>query len=283
MSVLLTSSYVLSETLEAPAWHTRIGWNTIARKDGAAITASSTDSGSYAEAPVTDQTFEWWQPTSLPATWEVDAGEAVDVDYVGIAAHELATCECAVKVQHSDDGSAWSDVPGAERAPGTDGPLMMLFDEVSARYWRIRITGTAEPRIGVIYIGKALAMQRPVQWNGHTPGVMNRVVTKRPAMSDRGQYLGTTIIREGFEVSYEANNLDEDWVRETFDDFAKAAIRCGYFIAWRPTQFPKEVLFGWTENPIVPTNTQGGRTRRMGVSWSMRAHGGYESGIVPWG
>lgn len=293
--IILTPSYLLTETIDdVPSWHTRILYDTIARSDDSVVSASTTAVGSFASAPANDQTYEWWQAQGLPATWSVDAGSSVTVNAVGIAAHDLADVGASVKVQYSTDNVSWTDVDGSETLPADNSPIMILFDNIIARYWRLRFDGVGDaPKICVIYIGRAMAMQRPIVWNGHTPGTLNPSIVKRPSMSERGQRIGTTLIREGYSASFEVNNLRELWVRNVFKSFMVSAWRYGYFIAWRPIDFPKEILYGWTDSAIAPTNSGAGTLprngatetdgRRMSVSWSIQAHGGYESGILPWG
>jgi len=280
--IVITDDYMLDPDIEAPVWHTRILSDNIAR-DGSVSASSNDDTEGHINAPASDQTFEWWRPNSMPAWWAVDAGSSADVDCVGIAVHDMQENDVAVKVQYSSDGNSWNDVEGAEAIPETESPVMILFKAQSARYWRLYFTGGSPPRIGVVYIGKAIAMPRPVQWMGHAPGTLNANTIKRANQSERGQRLGATVIRIGFEAAFTVSNLDEDWIRDYFATFMRQARRYGYFIAWRPTQFPREVLYGWTDDDIVPENAQGGTTRLMSVSWDMMAHGSYDEQIYPWG
>lgn len=291
MTTVMTAGYISEATV--PIWHTRLLYDQIARLDAASINVSGTASGAFPEAPVTDQTWEWWEPDVLPGWWEVDAGSNISCNAIGIAAHDLGTQGAQVIIQYSTNGVDYTQI--TTHSPSDDAPILFLFAAVSARYWRVRIASgaTAPPKMCVIYIGTDLAMQRPVKWNGHTPGVLNPRITKRPSMSERGQRLGTTLIREGFEASFTVENLRELWVRDRFLDFMRSAWRYGYFVSWRPADFPDEVLFGWTEDAIAPANAGSGDLprdgatlddgRRMNVDWSLRAHGGYVSGIVPWG
>lgn len=286
MSILLTQSYVLYAQAEPdvpPARFTRIGYQSIARRGTVTASGNNDDEG-FIDAPRSDLTYEWWRADALPAWWAVDAGEAVTVDYAGVAVHNLSTVSASVKVQHSDDGSAWTDVPGAETIPGTDAPLMILFEPITARYWRLRFAGSGDaPRVGVIYIGKVLAMQRPVKWRDHSPGTLSRRTTVRGSQSDGGQRLGTSVVRQGYQADYDVSNMTETWYRDQFDPFVQHARRIGYFISWRPVERPGEVLFGWTDDDIEPFNEVGGKVdRRMGVQWGMRAHGGYEVDRTPW-
>ena len=88
--------FVLTEPEAAatPLTNARIGYRNYARSDlisAANITVSSEDEKGPRDAPLEPDTAEYWQPTSLPATWRLDLGRLVEVDYVGIAAHTLGT------------------------------------------------------------------------------------------------------------------------------------------------------------------------------------------------
>jgi len=136
-------------------------------------------------------------------------------------------------------------------------------------------------------------MIRPLVWQGHQPTRFNATIETRATQSERGQFLGTSIVREGFQANYEVRNLPELWVRDVMQEFLWSAWRYAYFVAHRPIDFPDEVDFVKTSTPIVPENATGGATprgsatkvsgRRMDVSWSGRAIGGHISGIFPWG
>jgi hypothetical protein len=189
-----------------------------------------------------------------------------------MAAHELGSATATIKIQY-DDGGGWTDIPDAVISPADDSPIMIIFGDITCNAIRVIGTdGTFMPRMSIIHFGNILEMQRPAKWMGHTPAILNRNFEKRPNVSERGQRLGASLIREGITTAFDFANLDEHWVRSTFDLFMRNCMRYGYFIAWRPDQFPDEVLFGWTDKPIVPSNTQGGINRRMSVSWGMECH-----------
>ncbi len=288
MTVILSDGYLDNGLDGVEPWKSRILYDQIARRDDASISASSTDSDeAYVDAPVSDQTWEWWRATSQPATWTVTTGSSVTVSAVGIAAHDIGSQGATVEVQQN--GSTI-----ISHTPSDDAPLIFLFEPVDDTEFSIRLDGgDSPPRIGVCYIGKALSMVRPVQWSGHTPSRFNVNLTKRASTSERGQRLGTSIIREGFSAEYNVENLPEEWVREYFEPFARSAWRYGYFVAWRPVDFPEDADFSWSDDPIVPENSgpglpprKGGDAssgRRMSVSWSARVYGGHVTGIPPWG
>lgn len=219
----------------------------------AAVTASSSTSGFPSSSVYNPATFERWRPGQLPATLEIDAGEPVDCDYVGIVAHTLGDEECSLIIEKSDDGDAWQEIESAEF--NSNEAFLLLFERTTARYWRLRIDGeSGTPQIGVVYVGEALAMQRPI-YGGHTPGKLNRTTTFQNNKSENGQFLGRSIVRKGYSESLSWGNLTAAWYRENFDPFVEAARTTPFFVAWRPGKFPDEVLYAWTSDDIAPNNS----------------------------
>lgn len=272
MAVYMTPGYIAATT--QPLHHARIGWQNLAR--GAVITANGTAAGSNLYAPANDQTWEWWQGTlaPIPGFWAATFATPTTINYLAVAAHEGGSAQATFVIDY-DAGAGWVEIPGSEFSPADDSPVMVLFENIVCDAIRIRGTGVPPlffPRVCVIHFGKILEMPRPARWIGHVPGVLNRQFEARPNISERGQRLGNSLIREGLSAAFEFANLDEHWVRATFDLFMRNCMRYGYFIAWRPNQFPDEVLYGWTDQPFPPVNAHGGINRRMSVSWQMKCH-----------
>ena len=246
-----------------PLTHARIGYDTITR-DGL-LQASGEQTGFEADAAANPLTYEAWKPNVVPATWRIDASSAVSVDYLAIAAHTLGTSGCTVKPQYSDDDAVWNDVTGiTAHSPTDDSPIMFLFAASSHRYWRLNITaGSSTPSIGVIYIGAALAMTRPL-YGGHAPLDLSRNTVIRPQRSERGQFLGRSKIRSGYSTSFSWTNLDPTFYRDEFDLFVEEARCFPFFIAWRPSTFIDSVGYVWSTGDIRPTN--------MGVAGLMQVN-----------
>ena len=235
-----------------PLTHARIAHATITRTG--TLSASGEQAGFEADAALNPLTYEFWRPDALPATWRIDAGAAVSVDYIGIAAHTLGTDGASVKPQWSDNDSAWNDITGiSAHAPAKDGPVLFLFASESHRYWRIEVTGTTVPSIGVVFIGVALAMPRPI-YGGHSPLDLSRTTVIRPLTSERGQFLGRSIVRSGFHADYSWQNLTPAFYRSEFDLFVEDALRFPYFLAWRPSTFTESVGYVWSGQNISPSN-----------------------------
>lgn len=240
MSVHISNSLVIGAfPVEFPLTHTRIGWRNIVFSGD--ITATTPAPESSEMALKNAFTHERYKPGSIPANISIDAGSAEDVDYLGIASHNLSDTGNTVRFQYSFDASNWVTID--EFIAPDNSTIMRLTQKISARYWRIRIVGgSGLPSIGVIYIGRALAMMRPI-YTGHQPITLNRTVRVRPQQSDTGQFLGSNIVRQGLRSTLEFKHLKPDWYRQNFDPFVTHAYRLPFFVAWRPQDYPSEVAF----------------------------------------
>jgi hypothetical protein len=268
--IIYTNAFLLSEAAtQQPLSNARIGYQTWTRDlDPSAVTASSETEDGPADAPLRPDTYEYWEPETLPATWVVDLGQLRAVDYVGIVGRFNG---CSVEVETSPDGDASTYQPLASDVnPGTDAPLMFLDDSRQARYVRISLAGSAAPQIAVVYAGEVLEMQRSL-YAGHTPIVLSRNTELHHSMSRGGQFLGQGIRSMGVEGAASFKYLTAEWYREYFDPFVLSARQRPYFFAWRPEDFPNEVAYVWTDKDIAPRNM--GTRDFMEVSWKMQGIG----------
>lgn len=261
MSVKIDSGF--SPTV--PLTHSRIGMDTITRTG--TVTASSTETGYSANAPANPLTYEYWKPATMAATWAVDAGEEVTIDYCGIAAHTLGTNGNTVIVMCADDSDFTSNVQVIDSvAPSDNSPIMFLFAPTTARYWRIFISGSNKPTIGVVNFGQVIEMQRTA-FAGINPIEMNRVTVVRPNKSETGQWLGRSVIRQSVKTKVDFNNLTYDWYKTNMDPFAVNAQKYPFFFAWRPDGYPDSVGYVWVNQDIAPTTN--GKRDLVNVSLDM--------------
>lgn len=271
MAVVISNAVIVPaatpNTPPFPLSHARIGYTSVATASN--VTASSEQAGFPASAAVNGLTYDQWRPASVPATWTVQLGAAADIDYVGIAGHNLASIGGTATVQVSyNDGSSWSDV--ASTGPQDNGPIMFLFSTLRTKLLRVRVTAAEnDVQIPVIFAGQALVMQRSI-YGGVTPPTMARKTVRLPNESDAGQALGESIIRRGVEFSVDWEYLTPDWVRSSLEPFLKAT-RAGYFFfAWNPGDYPQEVAYGRLTDDPRPVNM--GIAGFMRVSMSIRGY-----------
>lgn len=254
---------VLDETTVQPLTHARIlhSGNWLA----GTVTASSTDADYFAAAPDNSLTYEKWKPATLPATWELDAG-AGEVNACGIAAHTCGTSGATVDLEYWD-GSAWQSVDTV--SPTTDEPILFMFARVPSGRWRISVSGSTAPEIGVIRFGLSVEMTRPI-YGGHTPIVFARQTTMRANESETGEFLGRTKLRTSLSTTYSWSHVTADWMREYWLPLQKAIETEPFFIAWRPATFG-DVAFGQVMEAPAPQNM--GVNDLMAVEMKMTARG----------
>lgn len=250
-----------------PLTHARIGYDNFVPRS--TVTATTEDTGFPADAVQRQTTWERWKPTALPATLSIDSGTSPSGtgSYIGIAAHTLGSSSATVVIEYSVNNTDWTTIETLE--PADNSAIMVIFPEVQAQYWRIVVSGSTIPNIGSVYIGEVLEMERPI-YGGHSPINLSRQTVVRPTESEKGQWLGRSVIRYGLQTSFDWNNLTAAWYRANFDPFVKEARFHPFFIAWRPADFPKEVAYGWTSQDIQPSNS--GTRDLMSVSISVSAY-----------
>lgn len=245
-----------------PLTHTRIGYDTFTLAGTA--TASSAQTDFPADAPLNSLTYEYWRPTTTTASWTLNAGSSKMANYFGIASHSLGSSGCTVTIASSPDNATWTDIDSL--TPTDDSPIMFLFANRTAQYWRLSFSGSTAPSVGVVYVGPVLEMMRPC-FAGLSPINLSRITTIRPNKSEGGQWLGRSIIRNGSSMNVAYNNLGGQWYRTYFDPFVESARSYPFFYAWRPLDYPDGIGYVWTEKDIIPKNSNS--RDLMSVSFAM--------------
>lgn len=269
MAVVISNELVLNEAQAAiPLSYPRILYHDIFR-DGT-IVASSEDDDFPAENVADGLLWDFWKPTTLPATLEVQRDAAVEVDYA-LLVHRLGSNECTVSGEYHN-GTTWVALFD-EYSPGTDRVLAFLFDAVIASRFRFLLDGDNSPAqmpaVKIAMIGKALAMERGVTLN-HRPITLSRKTVARPQMSEGGQLLGRSIVREGVQSTIEFEHLQADWLRANFEPFIESARVHPFGWLWHPSGYPAEVAYVWTpagKEDIRPEHS--GLPDRMNVAFDV--------------
>lgn len=267
MTVIYEAGYSLPSG-DQPLTHARIA-HSLNWLSGGTVSASSTATGYFADAPTNTLTYERWKPTGSDSKWEYDHGSAVQCDYWAIAAHTLGTNGNEVYAQYYDDGlSTWRRL-APTTAITTDEPIMGIFEPVTAQRWRIKIPTGSAPEVGVIKFGSALQMERPL-YGGHAPISTARQTLLRSNYSETGEFLGRSKQRTYLSTQYDWQHLTETWVRANWPTFQLATEAEPFFIAWRPDRL-SDVAFCQLDEVPIPSNM--GIKAYMEVSMQVRARG----------
>jgi hypothetical protein len=199
---------------------------------------------------LTGVTYTAWQPTALPATWTLTFSSAA-VSYVGIAAHDLFTQGATVNIQRWT-GAAWSTV--ASNTPADNGPILFLLTRRTAQTtFRVQITGTTVPTVGVIWIGDVLELPVKCAFRDSLPFNEGSEAAYATNISDGGHTLGRYEARVQSTASMTISHISETWAAANIA-YLSAWLRAGpVFMADRPLAYPKSVVFGETAAPVRAT------------------------------
>ena len=247
----------------------RIGYHNILT--AANVTADEEDPSYPATNLANPATYPlvWWRATSTAEQRIFVEAAEENIDYFGIAKHNLGSTGATVKLQGSNDGGlSWTDV-SLETQPGTDDCLVVHFDPASYSSWALLITpGTDVPYIGVLYIGRMLVLQRNI-YVGHTPLVYGRKKTVLTGKSENGQFMGRIARREFLEGGAALSNIAPSWFRAYLDPFLDEC-QAGkpFFWAWRPGTYPLEVAYAWITGSPGASNTA--PNGLMSANWDMQ-------------
>lgn len=201
------------------------------------------------------------QPTSDydifidPMTWNLDTVPAsIDLDLsprpiacnaIGIA---RANWQGQVISVFYDDGFGWIEAGTWQPVPGQ--PFLGLFDFQTAALWRITVSGSALIA-SVIRLGMALSMQRNT-YGGVEP------ITKRVNTTPKNQlgahFVGRQVEQTRREQAFNFSKLSPEWVRAYFKPFTRDAKSESAFVAWRPSTYPQDVIYGFCDDDVKPSN-----------------------------
>lgn len=123
-------SYPLAFLLSAavPLRNPRFGYQTFTFDlPPSSVSVSSEVVGGPRDAPLRPDTAAYWQPSVLPATWQLDLGALRDIDYVGIAGHTIGSNLAAVGVSLGED----NDFAARVTLPGVAGNYASTPDSVA--------------------------------------------------------------------------------------------------------------------------------------------------------
>lgn len=231
-----------------PLTHARIGYHSYLDETNT-TTIFNGDAGHPIGNILTTQTFETYKTATFPASIiDIDLGTAQDVDYVGLVGKSLIS----FNLKYSNDGITYTEILALSDASKV--AKLGLFELTTARYWQLTVGGAnGSLDIANVKLGLSLAMYRPI-YGGHTPLSLSRSTVSKPNISEGGEFLGSTIIRKGFNTSYDFQHLPASWYRSVFDPFVEHAIGGTFYVAWRPSTYPLEVGYCLSNSDISPSN-----------------------------
>lgn len=270
MSIYLSNALYVSYG-QQPASRNRptIGWKSVLRPSD--ITVDYAHAGDANQRVMwSPDTYSYWQSAAVfsatPLTCYINLSNpgGAPVDYVGIAGHNFGSNSTGtgyvLNCQHSFDGTTWVDTTPAI-IPADNRAIMLQFEPLLAQYFRLKVVSSAwesQPgRTGVVFsiahlrMGESLRLQMPI-YVGASPFLLDKKVEKITSVSDNGKYLGTMLKSVVHKYAFTQKNNSPDFIRQSIAPFLDHCDLIGgggngpkgsFFAAWRPYDYPDEVLY----------------------------------------
>lgn len=226
----------------------QIGYNSVA----ISATADSEATGFDASSVLNSMTYEKWKPQVDIANLTIALTESgtTSVNYVAIGAHTMGTNGSGYTIQYSIDGVNFTTLV-AKQSPTNDRARMDTFTALSISHIRIVLTD-AIASIGSVYVGTYLEMSTEFM-DDHDLGVYARKTEYKNNVSMSGQWLGRSIERQGLDTSFNWRYVTQTFYDASVEPFVQSAITNPFFIKWRPSDSPTEVLYCWLTQDVKPT------------------------------
>lgn len=216
---------------------------------------------------VIPNTYERWRPANGTSTERFNLSSNADVNFVAIGAHNLSGQTITIQYSTTDGGGLTTLTTVT---PSSNEPILVTFDAIEVREIAINATWASDREIGYIATGQYLKMPYPI-YGGHSPIELSPVTKYKNNVSNTGQFLGRSIIRQGTSTNYAFRYLKPSFVREQFLNFVNSAKTLPFFIQWRPDLYPDQVAFVFTTQDIDIQNAGGG-SGLMTASMQVRGH-----------
>lgn len=280
MSVLVEDGHVTTYPLN----HARIMYRNVIT----AATATGSEVNQPPASALTKTTYERWRPLVSGDSITGTFPEQI-INTVALAAHSDLTPTVEIRV-----GGVWETVQAfppegptlisdfaadeyelLEYSPDNEAVLFLIKPRMCDA---VRITATysgTTPSLGVLMAGTVLEMYRPF-YGGHTPAMLTSDSVLQPNISESGEWLGASLLRQGRPVSMSWDNLPAAWVRREWQPFSDAILTSPYVLAWNPLRASADAIYCSSSERPAPRNT--GTRNLQSINLSAR---GYSDGTTP--
>lgn len=230
------------------------------------ITVSTAQPGFPIANALSGLTFDFWRPvTAAPAIIVANTPTPATCDCLGIAAHSLGSAGATITVQELN-GGVWSTV--ASHEPTDDSVIMLNFPSATPEDWRVLITASTIPSIGILILGKRLVLRAGIL-PGYTPMQWGQRIDALGGKLMGGQHGRKRIIRMGGEARIPLSNIERFWFEENMPDFIEHYDEFnGFFYAGHPDMRPDDLAYCWRAeggSELRPTYVEGSKHITIGM------------------
>jgi hypothetical protein len=232
------------------------------------LTATTTATGTSVANLQNRGTYNFWKPTALPATVSLDNGSVKTFDCMAIVAHSLGSSGSTINLEYNDGG--WVSVTG-DITPTDDSTIFVLFDSTDAEDWRLRISGSTIPFMGILMLGEVFTIPGGVR-APYTPIWQAETFQLMTSESLGGHFIENRVVSQGAATQIDLVAVERSFSESNLQPFRRYYNEGGPFIwAANPQEFTQDVGYVWRQPgaEMKPTFDQDG----IWVSVSMGVKG----------
>lgn len=179
-------------------------------------------------------------------------GSAIDVNAYGFYSpgdETLGNLGGTIQLQYNL-GAGWVDFLPPE-SPTDNTPIYRSVATVSAAQWRWKFVCGSDFYVSVLSFGKDFEFERGI-WTGFSPPFLARDTELTNNVSQGGNWLGRSIIRNGATFTIALEDITLPFVYNEWLPFMKWAERRPWFLLWNPRDYPAESAFCWCSDKKIP-------------------------------
>jgi len=231
--------------------HPVIGWQNLLASG--TVTASNANVDYPVENVFDNLEYDYWKATATGTHYITAVFASVQsVGYLLMHRHNLHLITGSYKLQYSTNfGVDWLDATALNN-PIDSAVVMEVFDEISASYWRLQITGlTGIPQLAMLMFGPQMVMPRRLRLEFTPPGMgIEDEITE--VSSETGILLGVSVTRHMHRSILAFANVSAQWVRDYWMPFMLHVLTKPFAFAWNYNNQPTEVCIAWRDGDKLP-------------------------------
>lgn len=228
----------------------RVAYQNLLRDGGGTVTASSETAQYEYQNAYDDRPFTWWRPESGTSYLTLVLPSARSVNYFAFYGTDLAAKGGSIQLQYSlDGGGSWLDAAVSVSPADTTPVYKVLTAAIAAARWRFKVICATQPNLACLSFGTDLQFERGC-WVGFSPPRLARDTDLTNNISQRGVWLGRSIIRNGMMGAFDLDKLTPGWVETYWKPFVRHAETKPWFLLWNKTGYPADAAWCWAEGDI---------------------------------
>lgn len=229
----------------------RILYENLMLDGGATITFTTENSPDVHENAYDWDPTTFWTPDDGTQSITAHFPTPVNVDSFGCYSHTLADNGGTIVLRWSDDGSTWHDA-FTPVAPADTSPIYQRFDLTAHAWWRVQVVSTPASSIGITAFGQEIALERGIM-DGLTPPIVARNTRVTNSVSQNGVFVGRSFVRSNVRSSFSSDYITQQWIRDVWVPFIKAAELHPWFLYWNYSAWPFETCFCYSDDQASMT------------------------------